>query len=169
MKNALLYIFVIFMTAAGCSYYSFSGALPGHIKTAAVPLFENETVETGIVEDLTDAIESAIIRDGSMKLAGEFQADAVVRGTIIDVIDEADTFSKSEQADQFKIRILADVEFYDRVKNNVIWEENRMEGWARYDAGGGSSGSEPVSRDDAIQEALSMLAKEIIDNTVAGW
>ena len=153
----------------GCSYYSVSGSLPAHIKAAAVPLFKNETTEAGIVEDVTDAVEKAIIENGSMKIVGEFQADAVVNGTIIDVIEEADVYSKDEVADQFKIRIIAHVSFFDRVKNRTIWEEERIEGWARYDASGSAVGGDSVMREEGKGKALEMLAKEIIDKTVAGW
>ena len=155
--------------AAGCSYYSVSGSLPGHIKTAAVPLFENETTEVGLVESLTDALEEAIISNGSMIIAGEFQADAVVNGSIVDVIDEADVYSKDEVGEQFIIRIFANVTFYDRIKNRIIWEGNNVEGWARYDASGSSAGESTVEREEAKNEALDMLAKEIIDETVTGW
>ena len=82
-----LVLTLLFLLVAGCGYYSVSGSLPGHIKTCAVPLFENETVEPGIVEEITDVVIDAIIQDGTMKVVGEFQADAVVRGTIIDVVD----------------------------------------------------------------------------------
>jgi len=151
------------LSLAGCSYYSVSGSLPGHIKTAAVPLFENETSEPSIVEEVTEAVVDAIIANGSMKVVGEFQADAVVKGVILDVIDEADEYSKDEVASQFKIRILARVEFFDQVKNRTMWEEERLEGWARYDASG------EVPREEGKEKALDMLAKEIIDRTVAGW
>lgn len=154
---------ILIATVSGCAYYSFSGSLPGHIKTAAVPLFENETTEPQIVEEVTRAVVDAVIGNGSMKVVGEFQADAVVRGTIIDVIDEADQYSKTEVASQFKIRILAKVTFFDRVKNRPLWEEDRMEGWANYDASG------DVSREEGKEKALEMLAKQIIDKTVAGW
>ena len=50
-RASLLFLSLV-ATAAGCGYYSFSGSLPGHIKTAAVPLFENETTEPQIVEEL---------------------------------------------------------------------------------------------------------------------
>lgn len=167
MKKLIILFGLVVST--GCSYYSFSGALPNYIKTAAVPLFENETVEAGLVEELTDAVEKAIVDNGSMKIANESQADAVVRGTIVDVIDEADQFTKDEKAQQFKIRIFAHVQFFDRVKNRVVWEEDRIEGWARYDAGSSSGSGDSVNRDQGIQLALDMLAKEIIDKTVAGW
>jgi len=165
-KNVISLMLFLFI---GCGYYSVSGSLPGHIKTAAVPLFENETTETGLVEEVTNAVEDAIRSNGAMKIVGEFQADAMVNGTIIDVIDEADVYSKDEVASQFRIRILAHVTFFDRVKNRVIWEEERMEGWARYNTSGTSEGEESVSREEGIEKALDMLAKEIIDKTVAGW
>ena len=154
---------------SACGFYSVSGSLPGHIKTAAVPLFDNETTEPQLVEDVTDAVIDAIIANGSMKIASEFRADAVVRGIIIDVIEEPDQFSRDEQAQKFIIRVLARVTFFDRVKNRPLWEEERLEGWARYDATGSVSEGDPVSRDDAMGDALDMLAKEIIDRTVTGW
>lgn len=146
-----------------CSHYSVSGSLPGHIKNAAVPLFENETVEPGIVQEVTETVINAIISNGAMKVVGESQADAVVNGKIVNVRDEADSYSKDEQAKQFRIRIIADVQFFDKRKNKVIWEEKSLEGWARYDA------SSSVARDDAKKEALKMLAGLVIDKTVAGW
>jgi hypothetical protein len=157
----LLCVFVIFLS--NCSHYSVSGSLPGYIKTAAVPLFQNDTVEPNVVEDVTDEVINAIISNGSMKIVNESQADAVVMGRIVEVINEADTYSKSEQAKQFKIHIYADVQFFDRKKNRPLWEEKRLEGWARYDA------SNPSARQDAIKEALKMLASLIVDKTVAGW
>ena len=168
MKRLWFGIIIAGLMASGCSYYSFSGSLPSHIKTAAVPLFENRTVEPGLVEDLTDIIESAILSDGNMKITGEAQADALVQGTIVEFIDEADSFSRDEQAKQFKVYIYAEVRFLDVAKNEPLWEESRMEGWGLYDAPG-AAGGEGNSREDAIEEALSKLAKDIIDNTVAGW
>lgn len=148
---------------AGCSHYSVSGSLPSHIKTVAVPLFGNETVETGIVEDITDAVVNAIISNGSMKVVAESRANATVSGTIVNVRDEADTYSSSGTASQFKIRIIADVVFYDRVKNKVIYEGKGMEGWARYEASNASA------RAEAKEEAAKMLAETVIDKIVAGW
>jgi hypothetical protein len=167
LKSQLSFVFLAALLSsfflAGCSHYSVSGSLPAHIKTAAVPLFQNETVEPGIVQEVTETVIDAIISNGSMKVVGESQADAVVYGSIKNVRDEADTYSKSEQANQFKIRIFADVRFFDRKKNKDMWEEKGLEGWARYDA------SSPSSREDAKTEALKMLAGLIIDKTVAGW
>lgn len=154
---------------AGCGFYSVSGSLPSHIETVAVPLFDNETTEPRVVEDVTDAVTDAIISNGSMKIAAEFVADAVVQGTIVDVIDEPDQFTKNETAQRFIIRILANVTFFDRVRNKPIWSQDSLEGWARYDASGAAAGEDVETREDAKKTALDMLAKEVIDRTVAGW
>jgi hypothetical protein len=154
---------VTVLTAGGCSHYSVSGSLPSGIRNVAVPLFENQTVEPGIVEAVTETVINAIISNGQMKVVGESQSDAMVNGIITDVRDEADSYSRSEQAKQFRLRIFADVSFYDRRKNRAIWEEKRLEGWARYDA------ADPAAREKAKAEALKMLAGLIIDKTVSGW
>ena len=167
MKRFIPVWIPIILLAAGCGYYSFSGSLPSHVKTAAVPLFGNETTEVGMVEYLTDAVEQAIISNGAMKVVSEFQADAVVTGTIIDVIDGPESFTGEEQGTTFRIRIYANVEFFDRVRNEPLWSGERVEGWAVYDAP--SSPGATVTRDDAKETALDMLAKEIIDKTVTGW
>lgn len=148
---------------AGCSYYSLSGSLPPHINTCAVPLFENETVEVNIVENITAEVIDAIISDGNMDVVSEFNADAIVNGTIVDVVEMPATYSKEEEAEQFRITVYANVQFFDRKRNEVIWEEQNMEGWANFAAGDISA------REDGLQEALEMLAKEIIDKTVSGW
>jgi hypothetical protein len=150
------------MIFSSCGFYSFSGSTLS-VKTVAVPIFENETVEVDVEESIASEIRDAIIKDGNMKVVSESQADAVLSGKIVDVKEEADTFSKSEQANQFKIRVFADISFFDKRRNKVIWEEKRMEGWARYDA------KDTSARDEAINEALQMLAKDIIDKTVSGW
>ena len=98
-----------------------------------------------------------------MNVVSEFQADAIVSGTIVDIIDSEDTYSKDEAAEKFRITVYANVTFFDRKKNLEIWSEKNLEGWAVYDA------SDTAAREDAILEALEMLAKEIIDKTVSGW
>jgi len=44
--------------AAGCGY-SFRGNLPAHIKTVAVPVFQNRTQVAGLENTITSAVVSA--------------------------------------------------------------------------------------------------------------
>ena len=54
---------------AGCFRYSFSGAVPSHLKTIAVPLLDNQTAEFGIAERITDQLISEFQRDNTFKIA----------------------------------------------------------------------------------------------------
>ena len=149
----------------GCGYYSTSSSLPSHIKTVAIPLFENETHEVGLVEKFTDTVVDGIISNGHLKVVGELAADSVLRGTISNILDEPDTYSRDEGAQKFRIRIFINIEFFDRKKNNVIWEADSMEGFAVYDAS--IEGEE--ERDRGIDESLEMISKLIVDRLVTDW
>ena len=62
-----------------CGPYSFTGSsIPGHIKTIAIPLFEDRTSEFEIKEKLTDYIIDEVTRDNTLKIANENQTLASV-------------------------------------------------------------------------------------------
>jgi len=147
---------------SGCGVYSFSGStLPSHIKTVAVPLFVDHTAEFGIDQKITDGIITAITQDNSLKIAGQRQADALIQGTILRIIDSADAYDRNETASDFRLTIEVKVIFEDVKKRKNLWEETWSQ-WGRYDQSG-------TSRDDAIAEAVDKLAAEIINRTVSGW
>jgi len=160
-------LFCMGTISSGCWYYSTSGlSLPSYIKTVAVPLAENETVEYGIETLLTDGIVDAFVSDNTLRLADERSADSVVRVNITDVIDEAFTYiseTTGEEAREYRIRIIVKASFLDVKKNRKIWEHKSLEGWGTYLAG------EQEERDKGMEAAVKMLASEIVQRSVAGW
>jgi len=145
----------------GCGYYSTSSSLAPHIKNVSIPLFDNETQEVDLVEKITDAVTNGIFSDGHLKIVGEFNSDAVLRGNIIKVVDEPDTYSREEDASKFRIRIFISLEFFDRKKNEILWEEPSIEGFGIYDT--------DEDRDSGIQDALNMLAERIVNRLITDW
>ena len=59
-------VLVVFFLNCSCGYYSFKGALPSHIKTVAIPLFENNTAYPNVAEDITNMIVDEFISDNSL-------------------------------------------------------------------------------------------------------
>ena len=61
---------------AGCTCrYSFSqSSLPSHIKTVAVPVFENETVEPGLQQEVTEAVSREFLNDSTLRIVPENEA-----------------------------------------------------------------------------------------------
>ncbi len=146
-----------------CGLYSFSGSLPPHLKTVAVPLFENRTAEFAIAEDLTDAVLREFTRDNSLKIGERGSADVLVEGAVISLEDRAGAFDAAEQVEDFKVYLTVQVLCTDQTKRLKLWEE-RITQWGSFDPNLG-----PDSRKDGLSEAMAKISQEILNKTVAGW
>jgi len=152
--------------ALHCGIYSFSGSgLPSHIRTVAVPVFGNRTAEIGIKETLTDAVTEVLITDGRLRVVGPELADSIIEGTVVDYKEQAYTYDRSENVQEYIVRIYVDVSYQDVRNRAIIWEEKRMEGWGTYDV----SVSPPEEIDDGRERAIAKLAEDIVNKTLSGW
>jgi len=147
-----------------CAHYSFSGSMAPHIKTVAVPLFEDNTAEFNVKEQFTDVLIEEFTRDNTLKIADRRRADSVLEGVIFRIEDRAGAYNSQESAQEMKVYVTVDIRYFDRKKNEVIWED-RLTQWGTYDPG--MSGDE--ARMEGITEALDKLATEILNRTVSGW
>ena len=147
---------------ASCGVYSFSGStLPGHIKTVAVPLFENTTPEFGVDQSITDALIESISQDNTLKIASERNADSIIRGKITRLIDTADAYDREENVSGSRVTITVEVIFEDVKKRKELWKETWSH-WGRY-------GSDDLTFQDAIKEVANKLTNDILNRTVSGW
>src|SRR5512136_987237 len=63
------------LSAAGCGY-SFSGSsLPSHLKTIAIPVFENQSLDPTIADEVTSGVLDQFLEDNRLKVAREARAD----------------------------------------------------------------------------------------------
>jgi hypothetical protein len=142
-----------------CGAYSFSGAsLPPHLKTVAIPLFENRTPEFGIDQLLTDAVIEAVTRDNTLKIAEPAAADCLLRCTLNRIEDRAGQYDQNEEATTFRITLSVQATFEDQEKRVVIWQ-------SPFSAFGNYS----ENRDEGIAEAVDKLKVEIVNRMVSNW
>lgn len=166
MKNKLRLFSPIFFGmffVLSCSYYSLKGSLPPHLRTVAIPLFDNRTAEFGIAETLTDAVIDEFIRDGSLKIADRGAADVLILGSIVSVSDRAGAFDEQETVQDVKVYLSVRVECTDQVKRQAMWEE-RITQFGSYDPAEGPNG-----RTNAYEEAFEKISQEILNKTVSNW
>lgn len=150
----------------GCSHYSTSTrVLPSDIRTIAIPLFQNVTVETGIKELLTDAIISRFVADNQLKVVDARDADSIITGTIEDVREESLSFQQGENIRETRIWIFARVRYEDVRRQKVIWEEPRMQTWGIFEASTGTD----ADRQPGLESAINKMADDILNKTIAGW
>ncbi|MBL7074964.1 LptE family protein [candidate division KSB1 bacterium] len=148
----------------GCGYYSFSGSIPSHIKTVAVPLFEDQTTEYGVKEKLTNAVIDAFIADNTLKIVDQRKADSIVLGTILRIEDPPYTFDEEEKVQDYRLNIYVNVEFLDVKKNKTLFEEKLL-GWDTYSA----LENIEEERQQAIDVAIKNLTDDILNKAISGW
>jgi len=153
---------------SGCGYGFSSSVLPGHIKTVAVPLMENRSNRGGLDAALADSLVEAFIRNHTLTVVPEKNADSVLEGTILEYRREPFTVAANEQVQEYKVEIVVAAQFVDLRKNKVLWEEERMSQWATYnfvEVGGRPAETE----NEGIGRALAKLTADLLNRTVEGW
>jgi outer membrane lipopolysaccharide assembly protein LptE/RlpB len=142
--------------------------IPGHIKTIAIPVFQNSTVEFGIAEDVTRALQDAFLANGRLTTAGEKQADSVLRGVVLTYRNQVYGYSQQERATSYEIVLTVRVTFRDLVKSRDIWKEDALTVRTTYNVV--TLGSEPARTEtEARAEVVRKLADQIVSRTVQGW
>ncbi len=145
-----------------CGVYSFSSSALGGIKTVGIPLFDNQTTESGLREGLTDSLSQAFVANNVLRVVPEPQADAVLKGNVVSYSRDAYTYSQSEVVSQYICRITVDVSFVDRKTGKTIWEQKGMSNWGVYD-------SNTETDDQGKGRAIQKLVEDILNKTVKGW
>ena len=75
LAGRALAVLLVTLLLAGCGY-STKGSLPDHIKTVAVPIFKNRTLEPGVESAITSGVVTAFSNGGRLKVVPVDEADA---------------------------------------------------------------------------------------------
>jgi hypothetical protein len=150
-----------------CGYTSSPALLPSHLKTVAVPTFENGTTEYTLEQDITTAVVERFKRDNHLKVVDERSANCVVRGKLTQYKNAVFGFTNASEANEYRVTIGVQVTFKDRVKNREIWNDEiiRTANYYVRDVGAQKASTEL----DGRKEAIAKIADEIMSRSVEGW
>jgi hypothetical protein len=142
--------------------------LPAHLKTVAIPVFENSTTEYTLEQDVTNAVIERFVKDNHLRVVDERSANAVVRGKLTGYKNAVFGFSAANRAQEYRVTLTCSVVFKDLVKNREIWNESGLIKTANYfvvDVPGQPARTEL----DGRKEAITKIADEILTRSVEGW
>jgi hypothetical protein len=154
--------------AASCAYTTSTALLPSHLKTVAVPVFENGTTEYTLEQEVTDAVIARFVADNHLRVVDERSADSVIKGRITVYQNAVFGFSQAAEAQEYRVTVSASVTFKDQIKNRELWSEPNLVKTANYyvvDTPGAAAKTEI----DGRKEAVAKLAEEIVARSVEGW
>ena len=162
-KTKIITILVLLIMSS-CGYYSFKGALPSHIKTVAVPLFDNNTSYPNVREDLTNMIVDEFISDNSLSITDESNADIIISGTISSITQRAASVASGETVEEYHVYVNVKVKCEDVQNNKALWEKSFNE-YGSMDAGT----ADDSEREAAILAAMEKVTENILNNTLGYW
>jgi hypothetical protein len=123
---------VLLMLASACGIYSTTGRTAGDIKKIAVPNLANETPQPDIEIDITNNLRDGLIKDNTLKVVPEAEADAVLEGTVVEYQNVPFTFNTSLQAEQYRLVIGLAVSLFNPKDNTYIWKDRRIDAHSDY-------------------------------------
>ena len=153
----------LFIAFFGCAY-SFSGSsVPKHLKTVAIPLFEDQSGfgEAGLRETLTRKLTDLFVNDNSLEVAERNTADSILEGSIVTVQDAPSVIAPGEQVSKRRITMTVHVIYQDMKLRKKMWEKD-FSRWGEY-----STGIE--TRTTALTQAVNQVTEDILIETVSGW
>ncbi|HEX8500117.1 MAG TPA: LptE family protein [Pyrinomonadaceae bacterium] len=108
----------------GCYKPVSKTGLPAHIRTVAVPAFQNQALRYRMEARFTESVMQEILRRGKgLRVQSEAKgADAVVDGTIKDFYFVGVLLDSRGRARIFEVTISAAVTVRDQVTNRVIYD-----------------------------------------------
>ena len=168
MKNPLLLcVASLFLTS--CAGYQLGSPRPRAmegIQTLAVPNFENKTLEPRIEVLVTDTVIQQLQQDGTFRIVGEKEADAVIRGKIVSL--------NRYKARSLRRNTLASSEFTLELKvEYTVTKRSTGEEVLRRDVSGSTTFfiSQDLNQDErqAIPLAAAKLAVEMTSQLSEGW
>ena len=141
--------------------------LPSHLKSVAIPLFENETSEYTLEQEVTDAVVQRFVSDNHLRVVDEKSADCVVKGKITEYRNAVFGISNAELAQEYRVTIGVSVVFKDQVKNREIWRDDIVKTANYYVQA--VPGQQAKTELDGRKEAIQKIADEILSRSIESW
>lgn len=150
-----------------CAYGTSTASLPGHLKTVGIPVFENETTEYTLPQEITDATVKRFVTDNHLRVVDERSANGVVQGRVTDYRNTVFGISDISLAQEYRVSITVAVVFKDQVKNRELWtdEITKTANYYVTNVPGDSARTEQDGRKLAVQR----IADEILTRSVESW
>ena len=114
--------------------------------------------------EATRAIRDKFVFDGNLKVTDQKNADLILKGELVDFRNEALRYNRSDNIEEYRIRIVVNMEMQTK-DGKTRWKENNFAGESLYRPTGGLAKTET----QAITDANDDLARRIVERTVEEW
>ena len=125
----VLAIYCLFFSGCGYRLVGTGNALPPHIKTIHIPVFENTSSQPEIHRQLTSFVLQSFISDGRLKIVNKDDADLIVDATLSFYNLRNVAFSSQDLVSDIIIELEIDLKVTDQVKNEIFIKKKLKQQW----------------------------------------
>jgi hypothetical protein len=115
--------------------------------------------------DITRAVNNKFFIDGNLRPIEEERADLILKGELVEFRRDPLRYTENDEVEEYRVNIAVNLTLYDKKENELIWQENGFTGDTTYF----TTGSQAKSENTATSDALSDLARRIVEHTVEQW
>ncbi|VAX32100.1 hypothetical protein MNBD_NITROSPINAE05-705 [hydrothermal vent metagenome] len=162
IKFLCILVGLIFLSA--CGYHlagTGTGTLPKHLKTVAIPVFENTSAEPNIHRNMTNVIRQSFINDGRLKVVNTKNADLVMRGVLKTYALQAVSFDSNDVALEYYVALGVAIDVKDMVKRKQFLKQSFTTKWDF------RTSADVINSEAARQTALNDAYKELGNRLVS--
>ncbi len=171
MRRMWVWGLVVAMALGGCSYTR-KTVLPRNIKTIYVETVKNKldvdeiyAYQPGLEMDITNAVIRRLQQDGTLKVAKQENADAILKTELLAFEQEGLRFDQLEEVKEYRLFIVVKLKLLDAKTGDLIWEEPNFTGDNEYYVTNVTS----IGEQKAAVDAVDRLAFNIVDRIVEDW
>lgn len=171
-------VLVLMLALSGCGYTTKS-MLPADVKAVFIEPVKNGIDLTGEIDekhpfkvyrpglevDLTNAIINRFIFDGTLKVAPQEKADAILKATVMDYRRDALRYSNGDEVQEYRLNITVDFSLVRASDGKPIVPQERLTGDTTFFI----SGPHAMTEDEAAARAVEDVANRVIEKVVEVW
>jgi len=115
--------------------------------------------------DITRTVIDKFLFDGNLRPRDSGSADLVLKGELVEFRRDPLRYTDSDEVEEYRLNMVVNISLWDNGENKLLWEEKSFTGDTTYFTRGTSAKSE----DTAINDAITDLARRIVERTVEQW
>jgi len=163
LRIKIFFILFTLVLLSACGYHltGTQNTLPPHLKTVAIPVFDNTSSEPDIHRNMTNVIRQSFINDGRLKVVNKSEADLVMKGVLNQYTLRAVSFNSNDIAVEYYVALGVNIHVRDMVKRKQFLKQNFTTKWDF------RTNLDVINSEAARQQALNDAYKELGNRLVS--
>lgn len=115
--------------------------------------------------DITRAVIDKFMWDGNLRPVSYESANVVLNGELMEFRKDPVRYDDSDNVTEYRVNLLVNISLLNNADKSLIWEEKNFTGLTSYFVSGSSAKTEA----QAINDAITDLARRIVERCVEEW